>query len=313
MLNTLRAYPSDDHKNVMTPRTAPPRRLRSDIALTAALLVLLLSGCKSAFFATVNAGAAPFESVTFLPEHRLALDVHRPTAGTAPAPIVLFLYGGRWQSGSRDEYAFVGQRLAEAGILTLVVDYRLYPQTRFPHFVHDSVAAIAWARDHAADLGGDPQRIFLVGHSAGAHIAALIGTDARYLAPIGMAPTDLAGVVGVAGPYDFLPLTDDDLKDIFGPESRWPESQPVNFVDGDEPPFLLLHGTGDLLVWLRNSERLEKKLRAAGVAVELRRYPGVGHIRILSGFRYPWLADTARDVVDFVQNTPGTAPLSDRR
>ncbi len=275
------------------------------------LLTGLMGGCKPAYFAAVNAGQTDAESVIYLPEHRLALDVYRPPGSQGPAPVVVFLYGGRWQSGSRDEYAFVGQRLAEAGVLTLVVDYRLYPRARFPDFVHDVAAAVGWARDHASQYGGDPQRLFLVGHSAGAHIAALIGTDARYLARIGWTPRDLAGVIGIAGPYDFLPLTDDDLKDIFGPEPQWLESQPVHFVDGDEPPFLLLHGTSDLLVWLRNSERLEAKLKAAEVPVELRRYRGIGHIRILSGFRYAWLADTAEDVIRFMkQDATGALPAA---
>jgi len=277
-----------------------------------ALAALLLAGCKASFFATLNAGTPPVESVLYLPEHRLALDVYQPAAQAASTPVVVFVYGGRWQSGQRSEYAFVGKRLAEAGVLTLVIDYRLWPQVRFPVFVDDTVQAIAWAREHAAHYGGDPQRIFLVGHSAGAHIVALIGTDARYLHAIEWAPHDLAGVVGIAGPYDFLPLEDDDLRDMFGPEANWPTSQPVNFVDGDEPPFLLLHGTSDLLVWLRNSERLQARFQAAGTPIELRRYSGVGHIRILSGFRYPWLADTAEDVVEFVKRQPAVESTAGR-
>jgi len=267
------------------------------------LALLALAGCQSSFFAAVNAGGSAPVSATYLPSHDLALDIYRPAASTTPAPVVVFLYGGRWQDGTRAEYGFVGKKLASHGVLTLVIDYRLYPHVRFPAFVEDTVAAVAWAREHASAHGGDPTRLFLVGHSAGAHIAALIGTDARYLAARGMQPRDLAGVIGIAGPYDFLPLEDDDLRDIFGPEERWPESQPVNFVDGDEPPFLLLHGTRDLLVWLRNSERLKARFDAIGAPVELRRY-SVGHIRILSGLRYEWLTDTTKDVLDFVHALP---------
>ena len=281
-------------------------RCLSRSAFTAAA-TLLLAGCKASFFATLNAGTPPVESVVYLPEHQLALDVYQPAAQPTATPVVVFVYGGRWQSGQRSEYAFVGERLAEAGVLTMVIDYRLWPQVRFPTFVDDTVRAIAWARTHAEQYGGDPKRIFLVGHSAGAHIAALIGTDARHLEAIKWRPRDLAGVVGIAGPYDFLPLEDDDLRDMFGPEALWPDSQPVNFVDGDEPPFLLLHGTTDLLVWLRNSERLQARFEAVGNPIELRRYPGVGHIRILSGFRYAWLADTAEDVLDFVSKNPATS------
>ena len=158
-----------------------------------------------------------------------------------------------------------------------------------------------WARDHAKEFGGDPDRLYLAGHSAGAHIAALVATDARYLKIHGMAPRELAGVIGIAGPYDFAPITDADLQPIFGrtPE-EWVDSQPINFVDGDEPPFLLLHGDDDKTVWPRNSERLAAKLRAAGVAVDYRIYPGLGHVRILSAFRFPSLGPTLEDTRSYV-------------
>lgn len=288
--------------NTIRTAEAAGRSTRRGLALL--LAALALGGCKASFFAAMNAGGGPVESAVYLPEHGLALDIFPPQGGSGKAPVVLFLYGGRWQSGSRDEYAFVGRRLAEAGILTLVADYRLFPQARFPDFVDDAAQAVQWARRNAAGHGGDPERIFLAGHSAGAHIVALLATDPRYLARIDMRPDALAGVIGIAGPYDFLPLTDRDLQDIFGPEPDWPESQPVNFVDGDEPPFLLLHGTGDLLVWLRNSERLHARLEAANIPSELRRYPGVGHIRILSAFRYPALGETAQDLIRFVTAGP---------
>lgn len=268
------------------------------------LLAVLLPGCQRAFFAAVNAGATPpAMSVAYGTESMQTLDVYRPE-GARDAPVVLFLYGGRWQGGRRQDYAFVGEALAARGVLTLVADYRRYPDVRFPVFVEDAALALRWARDHAREHGGDPARMFLAGHSSGAHLAALLGTDARYLAAVGMTPRNLRGVIGIAGPYDFLPLTDRDLQAIFGPESRWADSQPVNFVDGDEPPFLLLHGSDDQLVWTRNSERLEARLRAAGGAVEYVVYPGLGHVRILGAFRHPRLAPTLEDTLRFVQSLP---------
>src|SRR5690606_21524844 len=149
------------------------------------------------------------------------------------------------QEGRRQQYAFVGDALSRRGILALVADYRTFPAVRFPDFMQDAAKAVRWARDHAAEYGGDPRRIVLVGHSAGAHIAALLATDGHYLANEGLSPRQLAGVVGVAGPYDFLPLKDTTLMAIFGSRDDWPASQPVNFVDGDEPPFLLLQGDKD--------------------------------------------------------------------
>jgi acetyl esterase/lipase len=164
--------------------------------------------------------------------------------------------------------------------------------------MYDTARAVAWARDNAGRLGGDPTRVFVMGHSAGAHIVALLATDARYLASVGLSPKDLAGVVAVSGPYDFLPLTDPELWEVFGEEADWPQSQPVNFADGDEPPFLLLHGTDDRIVWARNSERLQAKLQAAGSSARYVPVAGSGHIGILLSLRReapsPALAETLR-------------------
>lgn len=284
---------------------------RAIAALALAVLLLPLAGCQRAYFAAVNAGASTASrSVAYGPHAGQRLDVYRPTPTAAPAPVVLFLYGGRWQSGKRADYAFVGDALARAGMLALVADYRRYPQVRFPTFVEDAALALRWARQQARASGGDPARIFLAGHSAGAHLAAMLATDARFLAAVGMQPRDLAGVIGIAGPYDFLPLTERDLQDIFGPRERWADTQPVNFVDGDEPRFLLLHGTDDRLVWPRNSERLAARLREAGGEVEHRVYPDLGHIRILSGLRYPALADTLADIRRFVDATQAPPPAA---
>lgn len=266
------------------------------------LLILALAGCQRVYFAAINAaGDGVATSAAYGSEPRQQLDIYRPIDAT-DAPVVLFFYGGRWQGGRRADYAFVGEALAAEGVLTIVADYRQFPQVRFPEFVHDAALAIAWTRAHAREFGGDPQRLFLAGHSAGAHIAALLATDARHLARVGLTPRELRGVVGIAGPYDFLPLTDPDLQTIFGPESRWPESQPVEFVDGDEPPFLLLHGADDKLVWPRNSRRFSARLREAGVAVDYHEYPDLGHIRILSGLRSERFAPTRRDLLDFVRS-----------
>lgn len=271
------------------------------------LLLLLclpwLGGCQRAFFATLNLRPGPpAEHVSYGPAPHQAVDVFLPRGGGGQStPIVVFFYGGRWQGGRRADYAFVGEALAARGVLTFVADYRHFPAVRFPDFMHDAAQAVAWVEAHAAEYGGDVRRLHLAGHSAGAHVAVLLATDARYLHAAGLQPRQLRGVIGIAGPYDFLPFTDADLKQVFGPESGWRDSQPVEFVDGDEPPFLLLHGANDLSVWPRNSARLAARLRAAGVPVEHRVYPGLGHVRILAALRYPALAPTLEDVVAFVQ------------
>lgn len=279
------------------------------------LLLLLclpwLGGCERAFFATLNLRAtAPVEHVSYGAAPHQAIDVFMPqaTAG-APAPIVVFFYGGRWQGGRRADYAFVGEALAARGVLTFVADYRHYPAVRFPEFMHDAAQAVAWVHAHAADFGGDARRLHLAGHSSGAHLAVLLATDARYLRAVDMQPRQLRGVIGIAGPYDFLPFTSDDLKQVFGPAAGWRESQPIEFVDGDEPPFLLLHGADDRSVRPQNSASLAAKLRAAGIAAEHRVYPDLGHVRILAALRYPALAPTLEHVVAFVQAAPEGAPI----
>ena len=254
-----------------------PRNLaRTLLALPAALL---LGACNKLAFTIVNlrVDQSAVQSAVFDSAHDLSLDIHRARSATGNAPVVVFLYGGDWRNGRRQDYRFVGQSLARAGLLVFMPDYRKVPQVTFPAFVEDAARSVAWARQHAAEYGGDPSRIFLVGHSAGAHIAAMLATDAQFLQAVGMRPRDLAGVVGLSGPYDFLPLTDPDLQEVFAPPERWAQSQPVNFVDGDEPPFLLFQGTADKTVQPNNSVSLAAKLRAAGEPVQLQMMEGTGH------------------------------------
>jgi len=279
-------------------------RIAGCVAL--ALVALLATGCEATFFRVLNAGSIPASmavdrDVVYAADTGQELDVYRPATASG-APVVVFFYGGRWQDGNRRQYAFVGKALAANGIVAVLPDYREYPAVRFPAFVEDAARAVAWARQHAQALGGDPFRLYVAGHSAGGHIAALLGTDARYLRAQGFAPRDLAGVIAIAGPHDFLPITEADLAAIFGPPERYPDSQPVNFVDGDEPPFLLLHGSDDDLVRPRNSVSLAERLQAAHEPCELRLYPGVGHIRILAAMdlSYERLAPTLDDVKAFV-------------
>ena len=262
-------------------------RLRSLFARAlVAALALVSSGCERAVFAVANRGLAPPEAtVAFAPELGLSLDVYRPEhAGTA-APVVVFFYGGNWQMGARDQYRFVGRRLAQNGVLAIVADYRTWPRAGFPAFIEDAAKAVAWTHRHAADYGGDPARLYVAGHSAGAQIAALVGADARYLAPHGMKPRDLAGVIGMSGPYDFV--INGQYVPIFGPPAQWPSAQAVNAVDGDEPPFLLIHGTGDRVVEAEDSREMARRLQARGVRAELVLLPDAGHTAPVQGLYDP--------------------------
>jgi acetyl esterase/lipase len=211
---------------------------------------------------------------------RHMLDVYVPANAKPSAPMIVFFYGGSWQTGDRKNYLFVGEALASRGYIVVVPDYRRYPEVTFPAFMDDAAAAVAWSRAHASDFGANPQRIYLMGHSAGAHIAMLLATDRRYLARYDIDTASLAGVIGLAGPYDFLPLQDATLEAIFPAASR-EDSQPINHVDGAEPPIFLGVGTADHTVDPGNTTRFAARLKSAGDRYELKRYGGVNHAMIV--------------------------------
>ncbi len=239
---------------------------------------------------------------------RRKLDVYQPSDAHTDLPVVVFFYGGGWEEGERSDYRFVGAALASRGIVTVIPDYRIYPQVRFPAFLEDGAAAVRWAREHAAQFGGDPGRIVLVGHSAGAHIAAMLTFDRQWLAGVGLDATrDLAGMVGIAGPYDFLPLRSDRLKDIFGPEPGRALSQPINFVAGGEVPVLLVTGRKDGVVDPGNALRLAARIHAHGGSAQTQTYALVGHPTIIGAFGAPLrpLAPVLADTVEFIASVTG--------
>jgi acetyl esterase/lipase len=276
----------------------PSASLSRPFLLAAALLT---AGCESVLFRYVNRAVPPADdSVVYAADRALALDVYRPRNASATAPTVVFFYGGAWKRGDRSQYAFVGHRLAGQGILAVVADYRTYPRTTFPGFMRDAADAVAWVRLNAARYGGDPQRLFVAGHSAGAQIAALLGTDARHLHGVGLRPRQLAGVIGLSGPYDFE--VGSEYAEVFGPPSQWPQAQAVNFVDGDEPPFLLVHGSSDRVVEARDSSQLHARLSAAGTPSTLLLLEGAGHGAPLAGLYEPGRSPrVVPAIVDFVR------------
>jgi acetyl esterase/lipase len=273
---------------------------------------LLLSGCQSALFSVVNArqpsaGTVAHQNIVFDVTDGLSLDVYAPP-NARNAPVVVFFYGGSWKSGKRQWYRWVGEALAAQGIVTVVPDYRQWPKVRLDGFMRDGAEAVRWAHDHAGDFGGDTTHLFVMGHSAGGHIAALLATDARWLGAVGMKPRDLSGFIGLAGPYDFLPLTNDDFIDMFGQTAeQQARSQPVNFVEGDEPPALLLQGEADGTVKPSNALSLQRHYEARGEHVEVKLYPDTGHMGILFGLGTgKHKAPVLKDVVTFIRSQSET-------
>lgn len=205
-------------------------------------------------------------------------DVYLPKRALEGRPICVFLYGGSWDSGDRTFYRFVGATFASAGITTVIPDYSVHPAGAWPDFLHDNAAAVRWARDHAEAWGADPERLYLIGQSAGAYNGAMLCLDPRFLGAVNLEPVrDIAGMVGLAGPYDFLPLQSEKLKAVFGEEGQKPEHQPINLARADAPPMLLMVGGEDRVIRPGNTRRLAQKIAASGGRAEEHIFPGLDH------------------------------------
>ena len=273
-------------------------------------LAPLLSGCAAALLnATVpTAGIAITRDIAYGEGNRRRLDIYRPAMPARPAPVVVFIYGGSWRTGSKTDYLFVAAALARRGIVVVVPDYRLYPETIYPGFLLDCASAVAWTDAHVGAYGGDPDAVFLMGHSAGAYNAAMLALDPEWLAGAGTRRDALRGVIGLAGPYDFLPIRDPDIIPVF-PSTNDPATQPITYADGRNPPLLLLAGSEDSTVRPRNTLALAAKVRAAGGAVGSKLYPGLGHIGIATAFA-PLFRSRAPVLDDVVAFIAAHAPLA---
>ena len=213
---------------------------------------------------------------------RQSLDVYVPH-GAHDKPIIVFWYGGGWEDGGKSNYRFVGAALAESGYVAVLPDYRLYPAVRFPAFVDDAAAALAWVAAHARDIGGDPHRIYVAGHSAGAHQAAMLAYDPARIARAGLAPDTIRGFIGLSGPYVLNP-NDATLNDIFrAPYSRG-DWQPFELARAGAPPALLLQGEADTVVDAGHTRKFAERLSVLGVPVTARLYPGRGHRDTVAAF-----------------------------
>ena len=278
------------------------------------------------FFAAAR-GHEDVRGVAYGPLERQRFDVYRPGTSQSDAdkprgsPLVIFVYGGTWSMGDRGDYRFAGEALAAQGFTVMVIDYRLYPDVRYPAFLQDCARAVGYGLEHAAELGADPRRVFLYGHSAGAYNVAMLALDPRWLAAVGHAPSELAGWVGLAGPYDFLPIGDPTTRLVFDWPTTSPDTQPAAHVADLPralPAFLGAPLEDHVVDPIRNTQGLVDKLRDRGAAVTYRTYGHVGHALLVGSLAWPLtpFSSVLDDSADFIRATPpvgadaGSAPLA---
>ena len=275
--------------------------------------LLGLIGCTDLGLFVVNRLAAfsdysAIENIPYGSDKLQRLSVYSPenlpaNDGVAPATIIFF-YGGCWggcRTLNKESYLFVAEAITSRGYNAILVDYRRHPAVKFPEIIDDARRAVEWVHRNIEQYGGDSELIFIMGHSAGAHLGAMLTLDETYLDR--NTYQAIKGFIGLSGPYDFLPHTEPYQYAVFGPETRYAESQPINYVDGTEPPLLLLYGEDDTQVKSRNIINLARKVRMHGGAVETHFYDGIDHAEILAALSIPLQSTTPviDDIFHFVK------------
>ncbi|MDB5587315.1 MAG: alpha/beta hydrolase [Devosia sp.] len=240
------------------------------------------------------------DGIAYADGPRFKLDVYAPEARGAPAPVVFFIYGGGWSHGDRGDYQFVGRALAARGFVAVIADYRLFPEVKYPDFLDDNAKALRWVQDNIANYGGDPERLFLAGHSAGAYNAVMLALDQSFLKDYGVT-MPIRAVAALSGPFDFYPFEYDEVRNTFGSASNPEGTQPINLVTSDAPPMFLATGTGDPIVRMQNTEHLARALQARGTWVTTKFYEGFGHMEVVMamGSLWRWRMPVLDDVTLF--------------
>lgn len=282
-------------------------------------LLVGLSGCSELGVSLVNvlAESDEYKRHADIPYGSAALNVldvyvpvrepgfrPKPLAGERSKPTIVFFYGGCWggcKTLEKASYRFVAETLTAHGYKVVIPDYRRYPQVGFEEIIADAALAVEWVHEHIDVYGGDPREIVLMGHSAGAHLAAMLTLNEEYLSD--RSYSAIRGFVGLAGPYDFLPFTEAYQVGVFAPPESYPASQPINFVDGTEPPLLLLYGLDDKTVKPRNIASLERRVKEKRGQVTTHLYEGVDHVDLIAAFSIPFRdrQPVVADVLKFLQ------------
>lgn len=291
------------HNNHMTQKRSVKKLISAALMGVAATVSSACSPVKVLNSLVPSDGYHLHANIAYGDLKRQQLDIYQPRHVNAALPVVIFFYGGSWDSGQKQDYKFVAEALASHGLLVVIPDYRVYPDVLFPEFMDDPARVAKWVKQNIQQFGGDSQRVFLAGHSAGAHIAVMLGVNAKYLAQVALKPGDFRGVIGLAGPYDFLPLKSARLKEIFGAESEQWKSQPINFVDGSNPPMQLMVGLKDDTVWPRNTFNLAAKIQQSGGQVEVVEFPTYHHIDMAAKLAKPLRGDGSllKHMMEFIQ------------
>ena len=279
-----------------------PRYISVCISLFLSLAACSPSGILNATITT--SGYTVHHDIAYGANPRQTLDIYTPDRLTAPAPVIVFFYGGSWQFGTKSDYLFLGQAFASRGFVTVIADYRLYPEVYFPAFVQDGAMAFHFAHEHINQYGGDPDHMFLAGHSAGAYIAMMLTVNDQYLREAHARKSWVRGTIGIAGPYDFLPLTDPKIIDIFSKQDS-ALTQPVNFIHAKHPPMFLAQGLADDTVGVKNTQNITEKLEVLQSPVETHYYENVGHIGIILSLaqHFRSKAPLLDQITDFIKRT----------
>lgn len=280
--------------------------LRLALALFAALVIAAPANAQIDIMAPFNQPGAMDDAATlaeglaYADGDRKKLDIYGPKGLTGPAPVVMFIYGGAWKNGARKDYQFVGKALAANGFITVIPDYRLYPEVTYPGFLEDNAQAVKWIEDNIASFGGDTSRFFIAGHSAGAYNSVMLGLERSFLKDFGVT-MPIKGIAALSGPYDFYPFEYDEVRSVFGQNDNPQGTQPINLVAPDRPPMLIVSGTSDPIVRVQNSQHFARKMREAGDWVTEVYYDGLGHMEpvMAVGAMWRWRAPVLSDMVAF--------------
>lgn len=293
----------------------PPKKQAKQMTSTALLFMLLLLSLLSMKGANavnaidlLNAVLPNFHyslsQAAYGNHPRQQMDIYLPKPSIREAnknkPPIVFVYGGAWVSGNKQDYAFIGHTLSRLGHITIIPDYRLHPEVVFPEFIEDIAQAIRYTETQANELiNQEFNQFILMGHSAGAHTAALMTVDPTWLDQHGVT-AQLKGLIALAGPYD-LPLDDPDVAPVF-PNVSKKDSNVILNTHPKLPPVLLLHGKADTRVYPFHTERFSAALNKTNNTVTSRLYEDVDHVMILGAIAPPlrWKNPSYQDIKQFL-------------